>query len=179
MLSIDPLGLDSVMLDEARAYLRVEAAEEDASLSAIILAAIGYAERFTGQITLRREAREILTAGSPWQTLSAFPVTSVTGVTGIPAEGASFALDPSAYEAKIGSRGEAHLRVLQPGSAGRVEVAYQAGIAADWAALPEVMRLAVLRLAGYLHANRDGAEDKGPPAAVAALLLPWRRMRLS
>lgn len=179
MLSIDPLGLDSVMLDEARAYLRVEMAEEDASLSSILLAAIGHAERFTGQILLRREIREILTVGSPWQTLSAFPVADVTGAIGIPAEGARFALDPSAYEAKIGSRGEAHIRVLQPGSAGRVEVAYQAGVATDWAAMPEVMRLAVLRLAGYLYANRDGAADSGPPAAVTALLLPWRRVRLS
>lgn len=179
MLSIDPLGLDSVMLDEARAYLRVEAAEEDASLSAILLAAIGHAERFTGQILLRREIREILTAGSLWQTLSAFPVIDVTGAIGIPAEGARFALDPSAYEAKIGSRGEAYLRMVQPGSAGRVEVAYQAGIGPDWTALPEVMRLAVLRLAGYFFANRDGTADPGPPAAVTALLLPWRRVRLS
>ena len=179
MLSIDPLGLDGDMLDGVRAYLRVESAEEDASLGAIILAAIGHAERFTGQILLRRGAREILTAGSGWRTLSAFPVFSVTGVTGIPAEGATFALAPGAWEAKIGSRGEAHFRVLQPGSAGRVEVAVQAGLAADWDALPEVLRLALLRLVGHFYAHRDASDDAGPPFAVVALLRPWRRMRLS
>ncbi len=178
MLSIDPLGLDGNMLDGVRSYLRIDAAEEIASLSAICLAAIGHAERFTGQFLLRRAAREILSAGSGWQSLSAFPIVSVTGVTGIPAEGASFVLAPGAWEAKIGSRGEAHLRVLQPGSAGRVEVTAQVGLAADWDDLPEVLRLALLRLGGHFYAHRDASDDAGPPLAVSALLRPWRRMRL-
>jgi uncharacterized phiE125 gp8 family phage protein len=167
------------MLDEAKAYLRLESDDQDASLGAIILAAISHAECFTGQMLIRREVRQIFSAGSGWRTLSAFPVTSVGGVTGIPAEGASFALDPSAWEAKIGSRGEAHVRVLQPGSAGRVEVAAQAGLVAGWDDLPEVLRLALLRLVGHFYAHRDASDDAGPPAAVAALLRPWRRVRVS
>lgn len=178
MLSRDPLGLDGVMLDEAKAYLRLESDDEDASLGAVILAAIGHGESFTGQMLIRREVRQIFSAGSGWQTLSAFPVTGVSGVTGIPAEGASFALDPAAWEAKIGSRGEAHVRVLQPGISGRVEVAAQAGLAADWSTLPEVLRLGILRLVGHLHTHRDAGDDAGPPPAVAALLRPWRRVRI-
>ena len=38
MLSSDALGLDGVMLDEAKAYLRLESDEDDAPLGAIILA---------------------------------------------------------------------------------------------------------------------------------------------
>ena len=178
MLSIDPLGLDGVMLDEARAYLRIEHDEDDPPLGAIILAAIGYAERFTGQMLIRRGVREIVSAGSGWRTLSAFPVAIVSGVTGIPAEGARFALDPSAYEVKIGSRGEAYVRVLKPGSAGRAEVAGEAGLAAMWADLPELLRHGILRLVAHLHAHRDATDDTGPPAAVAALLRPWRRLRV-
>ena len=43
MLSLEPLGLDSVMLDEARAYLRVDATGDDPSLTTAMLAAVGHA----------------------------------------------------------------------------------------------------------------------------------------
>lgn len=179
MLSLDPLGLDSAMLDEARAYLRVEAAEDDASLSAALLAAIGHAENFTRAVLVRRTAREIISASSGWQILQIAPVQSVISVIGIPTEGAIFAYAAGAWEAKIGSRGEAYLRVTQPGSAGRAEIACDAGLAADWAALPEALRLGLLRLTAHFYAHRDAPDVGGPPAAALALLLPWRRLRLS
>ena len=69
MLSRDPLGLDGVMLDEAKAYLRLESDDEDASLGAVILAAIGHGESFTGQMLIRREVRQMFSAGSGWRTL--------------------------------------------------------------------------------------------------------------
>lgn len=179
MLSLDPLGLDSSMLDEARAYLRVEDGMEDSSISAALLAAIGHAENFTRAVLIRRSAREIISAATGWQVLHVAPVQSVSGVTGIPAEGASFPLAPDAWEAKIGSRGEAYVRIIQPGSAGRAEVACVAGLATDWASLPEALRLGLLRLTAHFHAHRDAPDAAGPPAAALALLLPWRRMRLS
>lgn len=179
MLSLDPLGLDSAMLDEARAYLRVEAAEDDASLSAALLAAIGHAENFTRAVLVRRTAREIISASSGWQILQIAPVQSVISVIGIPTEGAIFAYAAGAWEAKIGSRGEAYLRVTQPGSAGRAEIACDAGLAADWAALPEALRIGLLRLTAHFYAHRDAPDVGGPPAAALALLLPWRRLRLS
>ena len=179
MLSLDPLALDGAMLDEARAYLRVDAAEEDPSLAAALVAAIGHAENFTRAILIRRNAREMVSAGSGWQTLTVAPVQSVSSVTGIPAEGATFMLATGTWEAKIGSRGETHIRILQPGSAGRAEVACIAGLAADWAALPEALRLGLLRLTAHFHAHRDAPEIGGPPVAALALLLPWRRIRIS
>lgn len=179
MLSLDPLALDSVMLDEARAYLRVEEDGADPSLSSALLAAIGHAENFTRTVLIRRTAREIISTAPGWQILQAAPVQSVNGVTGIPAEGASFGLATDAWAAKIGSRGEAYVRILQPGSAGRAEIACIAGLAADWASLPEALRLGLLRLTAHFHAHRDAPDAAGPPAAALALLLPWRRIRLS
>lgn len=179
MLSVDPLSLDSAMLDEARAYLRLEGAEEHPSLGAVLLAAIGHAEAYLGQLLVRRIARTTVPASLQWQRHPAFPVTMVTEVTGIPAEGASFVLGPDAYKVDIDYRGEAWLRVPQPGAAGRIEVAVEAGLVPDWSSLPEAIRLAVLRLAAHLHAHRDNPDDIGPPEGVATLLRPWRRTRLS
>lgn len=178
MISRDAVVLDSAMLDEARAYLRLESEEEDASLGTILLGAIGHAEAYLGQMLMQRNAREILPASTQWQRLAAAPVMMVQAVTGIPAEGMSFALSTAAYSIEIDPRGEGWIRVLQPGSAGRVELSCRAGIAGEWADLPEGIRLAVLRLAAHLHLHRDSPDDAGPPEGVAALLRPWRRMRL-
>ena len=178
MLSHDALSLDGDMLDEAKAYLRLESGEDDAPLGAIILAAISHAERFTAQWLVRRGVREIRSVSSFWQRLTATPVIAITSVTGIPAEGATFTVPVTGYSTEIDSHGEGHFRVTQAGSAGRVEVAYQAGLADSWAELPEALRFGILRLVGHLYANRDAADDNGPPAAVIALLRPWRRVRL-
>ena len=179
MLSLDPLGLDSAMLAEVRAYVRVDAGVDDNILAACAVAAVEHAEQFTRQILIRRGARDIVTTGSGWQILQAMPVQSVVSVTGIPAEGARFAMAASAWETKISSRGEAYFRVLQPGIAGRAEVSLIAGLSANWASLPESLRLGLLRLASYFYNNRDAGDDAGPPAAALALLLPFRRMQLA
>lgn len=178
MISRDAVVLDSAMLDEARAYLRLESEEEDASLGTILLGAIGHAEAYLGQMLIQRNAREILPASAQWQRLAATPVTMVQAVTGIPAEGMPFALLPEAYKVEIDAQGDGWICVIRPGAAGRVEIACRAGMAAEWANLPEGIRLAVLRLAAHLHLHRDILDDAGPPEGVAALLRPWRRLRL-
>ncbi|MFN3620883.1 head-tail connector protein [Sphingorhabdus sp.] len=179
MLSVEPLGLDSVMLAEVRTYLRVDDDMDDDVLASCAVAAVAHAEQFTQKVLIRRAAQEIVTAGSGWQILQATPVQSVIGVTAIPAEGATFPMPASAWEAKTSSRGEVYFRVLQPGIAGRVAVSVVAGQAADWARLPESLRLGLLRLTGHFYSNRDSADDAGPPAAALALLLPFRRMQIA
>jgi uncharacterized phiE125 gp8 family phage protein len=179
MLSLDPLALDSVMLAEVRAYMRVDAGTDDSVIAACAVAAVEHAEQFTRQILIRRGAKDMVTTGSGWQILQAMPVQSIVGVKGIPAEGASLAMAASAWEAKISSRGEAYFRVLQPGIAGRAEVSLIVGLSANWASLPESLRLGLLRLTAYFYNNRDASDDAGPPAAALALLLPFRRMQLA
>jgi uncharacterized phiE125 gp8 family phage protein len=177
MTTRSPLSLDSAMLDEAKAYLRIEQDEDDPQLGAILLASIGHAETFLNDMVIRRPVTEIRSTSADWTRLSATPVSQIGGVTGLPAEGASFALPIDAFSVDIDADGDGWVRVMRPGSAGRIEVAYTAGRAADWAGLPEPIRLAVLRLAGHFYTHRDDTDDKGPPAAVAALLRPWRRIR--
>jgi uncharacterized phiE125 gp8 family phage protein len=178
MLSYDTLSLDGDMLDEAKAYLRLEMDDDDGPLAAIIMAAIGHAESYTRQILIQRIIRETLSASGRWQALSATPVLSIDGVTGIPADGAVFAVPTANYAADINGDGTAHFRVLQQGAAGRVEISYTAGLAIGWATLPEALRLGILRLIGHFYTHRDAPDDAGPPPAVAALLRPWRRITL-
>ena len=58
MISREAVVLGSDMLDEARAYLRLEGEEEDASLGSVLLGAISHAEAYLGQMLLRRNVRE-------------------------------------------------------------------------------------------------------------------------
>jgi uncharacterized phiE125 gp8 family phage protein len=178
MLTTQPVALTVDAVDAAKTYLRLENDEEDASIAALVAAALVHAEGYLGQLLIERDVVERVSVSTAWQRLSATPVRSVSAVTGIPAEGASFALGTDAYKLDINRHHDGWIRFTAPGSAGRADVAYRAGLVPGWPDLPEAISMAVLRITAHLHAHRDAAEDAGPPAAVASLLRPWRRMRL-
>jgi len=165
-------------VDEAKAYLRIEGAEEDASIAGLVRAATGMCEAFIGQLAIARTVRETIPVQSEWRRLSRTPVRAISGVEGLPAEGSAFALPVGAYAVDIDTNGDGWVRVIQPGAAGRAIVTSEAGMAVDWPSVPEPVRQGILRLVAHLFSHRDGAGDQGPPAAVAALWRPWRRMRL-
>src|SRR3546814_17723036 len=91
------------------------------------------------------------------------PVSAITGVTGVPAEGAAFALPIGAYGVDIDGNGDGWVRVTAPGAAGRVDVTFMAGLATDWAGGPEAIRQGAVRLGGDMFAQRAG-EGSGAPA---------------
>ena len=179
MLTFSPPPVTADAVDAAKTYLRIEHDEDDATLVSLMAAAIGHVEAFTNQLLLRRSGIQRMTASNQWTRIGVTPVQAITSVTGIPAEGAAFLLPVSAYGIDIDGSGDGWVRVTQPGAAGRVDVSVEAGMAPSWGGIPEPLRLAVLRLTGHLYAYRDAPGDAGPPAAVAALLRPWRRIRLS
>lgn len=168
----------AVTIEEAKAYLRIEGAAEDAVLDGLAIAATGLCEGFTGQALIAREVRETVPASPEWRRLARTPVRSISGVEGLPAEGAAFALPTDAYAIDIDANGDGWVRVVRPGAAGRAIVTYEAGMAAESGGVPEPLRQGIVRLVAHLFTHRDAADGGGPPAAVAALWRPWRRMRL-
>jgi uncharacterized phiE125 gp8 family phage protein len=179
MLTTHPVALTVDAVDAAKTYLRHETDEEDASILALVTAALVHAEGYLGQLLLERNVVERLPVTTAWQRLGATPVRSVASVTGIPAEGATFLLSPDSYALDINRHHDGWIRIPYPGAAGRVDIAYRAGLVSGWPDLPEAISLAVLRIAAHLHAHRDAPDDAGPPPAIRSLLRPWRRMRLS
>ena len=165
-------------LEEAKAYLRIDGGEEDTLIARLIATATILCEQFTGQVLVARTVTETVPALGEWQRLRATPVRSITSVQGLPATGLPFALAVEAYAIDVDAAGDGWVRVLRPGGASRALVALEAGLAADAGAVPEPLSQGILRLVAHLHAHRDAADDEGPPAAVAALWRPWRRMRL-
>lgn len=162
-------------LAEAKAFLRIETAADDALVAGLIRTATALCEAFTGQALLDRETSETVGDASGWRRLGLSPVRAITGVARIGTDGVAGPIAPGDTETDIDARGDGWVRARD---GGRLRVTYRAGIATDWNGVPEPLRQGLLRLVAHLYAHRDAPDDAGPPAAVAALWRPWRRMRL-
>ena len=158
------------------AVKRIGTASDDAALGGLAASAIAHAEDFCGLIVFARAGTEILTACAEWTRMVATPMRSVGQVVGLPAESASFTLPAGAAHFDYDGTGDAFVRVSEPGSAGRIQVPFVAGLADDWPGCPDALRQGIVRLIAHLFTER---ESDTPPAAVVALWRPWRRMRIA
>jgi uncharacterized phiE125 gp8 family phage protein len=170
-------GAAPVPLEEVKAFLRIGGSEEDALLTGLVRSAGELCEAFTRVVPILREVEEVLPARPAWTRLSQTPVRAILAVSALAADGEATALAPDAYAIDIDAAGEGWVR-MPGGSAGRVLVRYQAGQASDWNGVPAPLRHGIMRMAAHLYTHRDGAGERGPPAAVTALWLPYRRLRL-
>jgi uncharacterized phiE125 gp8 family phage protein len=179
MTRADPITIGTPPIDETKAYLRIVTDGEDALIGRLLAVAIGHGEGFTGQALIARTMREAIPAHCGWRRLGRTPVSGIASVAGVAADGAATVLAVSAYAVDVDAAGDGWVRVTSAGGATRAEVTYTAGLASDWDGLPEPIRQGVVRLAGHLYTHRDAADEGAPPAAVAALWRPWRRIRIA
>lgn len=171
-----PAAAIAAARDAAKLHLRISGAAEDALLERHAATALALCEAFTGQALIVRTWETVLPALAKWQRLGGAPVAAINSVEGLPAEGAGFALPAGSYAIDIDAAKEGWVRVTSPSAAGRVRVGYAAGLAAEWSGLPAPLAQGVVLLAAHLFEAR--ASGGAPPAAVAALWRPWRRLRL-
>ncbi len=178
---VTPAVLPPAALAELKDWLGITTPADDAQLAALLRSSLDLCELFTGLMPLQQVCEEVLPASADWQMLGTRPVQAITALSGVPAEGARFALAVGSYELDLDAQGGGLVRVLNQGSAGRIAVTFLAGLASDWANLPEALRHGVLRLAAHQYRGREdpAASAATPPAAVAALWRPWRRLRLA
>ena len=169
----------TVAVDEVKAFLRIEHRAEDALIAGFIRSAEAMCEAFTGLALVERAVAEIVPAARGWQRLGATPVRAITGVAALAIDGVETALAPEAYAVDVDAAGDGWVRVLDAGPARLVRVSFSAGMAADWNGVPEPLRQGMVRLAAHLYSARGAAEGAPPPAMVAALWRPWRRLRAS
>lgn len=171
MITEDNPAALAVSLDEVKAYLRIAHGHEDGLLAGLIRTATGICESFTRQALIERGVVERIKASTDWQRLRRMPVHSVERFEtpgGMPLPIDQYAMD-------IDANGDGWVRAN--GASGDIDVHYRCGMADNWNAVPEPLRQGIVRLVAHMHLHRD---DLGsPPAMVAALWQPWRRMRLS
>jgi len=174
-----PAILAGAALDELKGWLAVTITSDDAALLALLYSALELCEAFTGRMPLESLCEEILAPMPEWQQLSTLPVMAVTGIDAMAPDNTRTPMPAADYAYELEADGTARIRILRRGASRRFAIRFTAGLASDWAHLPDGLRQGVLRLAAYHYRQRDLDEMRSmPPAAVAALWQPWRRMRL-
>jgi len=161
-----------VGLAECKAALRLERDDEDAVIAGQIRTAMALCEAFTGQWLIEREGEQRLARDLAWQRLTVVPVVQVSGVNA----GAAALAD--GWEAEVTADGTGWVRLVRLPD-GAVAARFRAGMAPDWNGVPEPLRAGIVRLVSHFFTHRDAADAGPPPAAVAALWRPWRRLAIA
>jgi len=177
---IAPAVLAGSALDELKQWLAITTTRDDAALIALLRSALEACEGFTRQMPLEALCEEMLPATRGWQSVATTPVRAMTALTSVGADGMQTDLDPGHYLFDITADGCGRVNLLSVPEQSRVAVRFTAGLAPDWESLPDGLRHGVIRLASHAYRERnEGDARRSPPAAVAALWQPWRRMRIA
>lgn len=170
---------EPVTLIEAKDHLRVDHADDDALISALIVAARQWCEEYTG--------RQFMTSTWDW-TLDEFaslfsvprpPLQSVTSVKYLDSDGVEQTLVSTAYRVDaISEPGRIALDYDQSWpSTYSVLNAVTVRFVAGYTTVPEPIRQAVLIMVGELYENREDTialTINSVPFGVRALLGPYR-----
>jgi uncharacterized phiE125 gp8 family phage protein len=177
---VTPAALAPAALAELKQWLGITTAADDAPLTSLLAAALETCEGFTGAMPLEAVCEEMVPAARGWHPLATRPVQAIGALYGVPEAGDRFALAADAYEVELDADGGGRVRLREPGAVARIAVRFTAGLVPEWDALPDALRHGVMRLAAHQHRERESSGAAPlPPAAVAALWRPWRRMRLA
>ncbi|MGX1787237.1 head-tail connector protein [Bosea sp. NPDC055332] len=186
-LALTPPAIEPVSLSEAKDFLRIIADDEDELLGTLITAARLMIEAASGRLLIEQGWRIVLDAWpqSGEIRLPLSPMRSLTAARVHPAVGAAETIVPSSLTLVEGSDPPL-IRVTGPvPSPGRahaaVEVDLVAGFGATRDTVPAPLRQAVLRLACRWFEHRGDVVSRDAlrlPAEIAALVAPFRRVRL-
>jgi uncharacterized phiE125 gp8 family phage protein len=184
---ITPPAVEPLSIAETKAWLRIEGEAEDDIVGALIGSARLVVESLTRRLLVVQTWRLVL---DDWPargvTLPFSPVRSVI-VRTFDASGAATTTDPEQYRLDAFG-GDVTLiftgNAPQPGRphAG-IEIDVEAGFADNADGVPAPLRQAMRILVARWYENRGDVEADGDmaltPASVAALVAPYRRVRLS
>lgn len=170
-----------VSLQDMKDWLRIAGGdEEDGLLAGLIAAAVSLCEGFTGQWVMIRQSewRGLLYGGGTAIRLKSRPLVAVDDVI-MMERGQEVALNAAAYRLGGDRAGAATLQLVEGYGWRQMLVRYRAGIAQDRAGVPDALRHGIVRMVQHLYETRDRpVAEQMPPAAVAALWQPWRRIGL-
>lgn len=182
-------AVEPISLAEAKAHLRIDADDEDALLTALIVAARMFIERTLGFALITQGWSYFLDfwPRSSCVTLPTSPVLSVSAVTLHDTTGGSTELDAGDYAMDVLSQpARLVLKGASPSVVARelnaFEIAFTAGYGDAASDVPPPIRHAVTLLVAHWFERREpvvlGLGATEVPATIAGLLLPYRRVRL-
>ena len=191
LLEDDMVLLSALPVEDFKAHLRLGRGftgdtVQDAVLESFLRAAMAAVEARTGKVTITRAFTWTLPRWTEprEQPLPLAPVTAITEVALIDADGAEEVVDPLRYRLEK----DAHFPALAgrsaglpwPPSDGSIRVRFTAGYGSAWSDMPPDLAQAVMLLASHYYENREAtALGSGcMPFGVTSLLERYRPMRL-
>jgi uncharacterized phiE125 gp8 family phage protein len=181
---VTPPSVEPVTLAEAKAHLKVDTADDDALITALIAAARARAEWHTGRALITQVWTLHLDA---WPEdgiieIPLPPLQSVTSVTTYARDDTAATMSPSLYVVDWASApGRLVLRSCAPPANLRcvngVAVAFTAGYGDAASAVPDLLKEAIRELIAFLYENRGEAPAELPLDCLA-LLAPFRVLKL-
>lgn len=185
---LEPPQLEPLTLGEAKAYLRVEHADEDESIAALITAARLHVEALARRALIAQAWRLVLDA---WPEGGRIPVRpaplrSLTAARTYDTANVAHPLDLQAFVPDPAASSLAFVpwSVMQPErTLSGIEIDVICGYGDDALAVPEGLRQAIRILVAHWYENRGlvvpGAMSLAPlPETAAALIAPYRVVSL-
>lgn len=184
-------ALEPLTLAEAKAFLRVETADDDALIGALIAGARIYVEAETRRALITQSWRisadawpadgRLAVLPAPLQALTAARIYDETD-TAHALDTQAFVLD-LAGSALVFAPNFASWALPMPGrSAAGIELDVMCGYGAAATDVPEPLRQAIRLLVGHWYENRGvvaiGHQTAALPVTVAALIAPYRVLAL-
>jgi uncharacterized phiE125 gp8 family phage protein len=176
---IAPADLGGQPLEELKRWLGISRPQEDTLLVGLLHTSLGLCEAFTRQSPLEQTVEETVASVSNIYELRSRPVKSLVTATGLSGDGTRTPLAAEAIRLTIDGAGKARLELDHDLRPEAIAVSVRAGIAQDWAALPDALRHGMIRLAAFHYRDRESGQGTAPPASVAALWRPWRLVQLA
>lgn len=185
LLPLSGPAVEPVGIEEARAFLRLDARDEDAFIAACVAAARQACESYTGRALINQTWQLYL---DQWPEsdipLPRPPLRSVETIKTYDANGAATLADPQSYwvdaaatPGRVRRRGTAIWPAPGRAVAG-IEITFIAGYGSSWNDVPAALRQGILMTVGYFFDHRDALWPAALPAPIAALWQPYRIVRL-
>lgn len=180
--------VEPVSLAEMKAHLRLDGSDEDDLVSALVVAARVRIELHTRLTLISQRWRYALSGwpGGSRVRLPFQPVLAIDAVRVSNESGPATVLAPLQY--RLDEDGDVARLVVAPGAPDaegkvpRIEIDVTCGFGASADKVPEPLRLAIRRLAGFWFEHRGderGPGDAGLPPDILALVAPYCRARLA
>lgn len=169
---------EPIDLATAKQHLRVLHGQEDALITALIVAAREWVENFTGQVLVQREVTQRFD-GFTGLALNAWPIAddAVAVISYVGSDGGLLAVDDARMVlGNVSAQIAPAIGSNWPTSYGPVTVTVEAGYATP-EDVPQSLKQAMLLLIGHWYNNREAVSERSTnevPFAVEALCMPYR-----
>jgi len=178
---ITPPSLEPVTLEEAKAHLKVDTADDDALIVRLIAAARARAEWHTGRAFVTQSWILWRDGWAQCVEIPLPPLQAIAAVTTFAPDGTPNVLDPDLYTVDAASQpARLAFGCIPPvglRTINAIAIAFDAGYGGAADDVPAPLREAILEIVAELYVHRgDGPEDV--PLTAQALLAPYRIFNL-